>query len=152
MCGAVVCGYDGDVVFEVSEPRRLDASPARGSLAGCWCQAGKDDDHAKRMCDADGESSPPPPRRPPLSRAQSIVDELLDEINVGLHRQRPTRRFSADSDACATDCSVLSAASIRAEVRCYSKQQLASKGRWWCIFLSASSSLVPFATARLLCP
>lgn len=127
MCGAVVCGYDGDVVFEVSEPRRLDASPARGSLAGCWCQAGKDDDHAKRMCDADGESSPPPPRRPPLSRAQSIVDELLDEINVGLHRQRPTRRFSADSDACATDCSVLSAASIRAEVRCYSKQQLASK-------------------------
>lgn len=87
------------------------------------CQAGNDD---ARMCD--GESSPPASaRKPPLSRAQSIVDELLDEINVGLHKQKPTRRFSADSDACATDCSILSAASIRAEVRCYSRQQLAAK-------------------------
>ncbi|KAL1417087.1 hypothetical protein MTO96_027143 [Rhipicephalus appendiculatus] len=85
------------------------------------------------MCDGNGESSPPSARKPPpLSRAQSIVDELLDEINVGLHKQRPTRRFSADSDACATDCSILSAASIRAEVRCYSKQQLAAKGAYLC--------------------
>lgn len=66
---------------------------------------------------------------PPLSRAQSIVDELLDEINVGLQQQqhRPTRRFSADSDACTTDCSVFSVTSAAAEVRRYSRQQLAAK-------------------------
>ncbi|KAH6927899.1 hypothetical protein HPB50_009788 [Hyalomma asiaticum] len=114
-------------VERAASSARLDASPSRALLAGCGCQA-DNDEHAAKMCDADVEPSPASPQKPPLSRAQSIVDELLDEINVGLHKQRPARRFSADSDACATDSSILSAASIRAEVRCYSRQQLAAKG------------------------
>lgn len=85
------------------------------------------------MCDGvedvRGEQPPWKPPPPPLSRAHSIVDELLDEINTGLQHQRPgARRFSVDSDVCTTDCSVFSVDSAAAEVRRYSRQQLAAKG------------------------
>ncbi|XP_077540799.1 uncharacterized protein LOC144153039 isoform X1 [Haemaphysalis longicornis] len=83
------------------------------------------------MCDDDGDvhGDQPPwkPPPPPLSRAHSIVDELLDEINTGLQHQRPARRFSVDSDVCTTDCSVLSVDNVAAEVRRYSRQQLVAK-------------------------